>query len=65
MIVINDACINCDICEPECPTEAISMGRDIYRIEQTLCVECEGYYDKPNCHAVCPVDAIDILQTKG
>ncbi|NNF15459.1 MAG: 4Fe-4S binding protein, partial [Gammaproteobacteria bacterium] len=23
---ITDECINCDVCEPECPNEAIYMG---------------------------------------
>ena len=40
MIKINDGCINCDMCEPECPTEAIAMGDDIYEINQDKCVEC-------------------------
>ncbi|HAS13906.1 MULTISPECIES: 4Fe-4S binding protein [Idiomarina] len=65
MIVINEGCINCDICEPECPTEAISMGDSIYEVNQDKCVECEGYYDTPNCYVVCPVEAVDILQAKG
>ena len=25
-LLINDQCINCDVCEPECPNNAISMG---------------------------------------
>ncbi|EKE87076.1 4Fe-4S binding protein [Idiomarina xiamenensis] len=61
MIVINEVCINCDMCVPECPTEAIGMGPQHYQIEQNLCVECEGYYPQPNCYAVCPIDAVDII----
>ena len=25
-LLITDECINCDVCEPECPNDAISMG---------------------------------------
>ena len=28
-LMITDECINCDVCEPECPNEAISMGPEI------------------------------------
>ena len=63
MIVINEDCINCDMCVPECPVEAISMGSAHYQINPLLCVECEGYYDQPSCFAVCPVDAVDITSS--
>ncbi len=26
-LMITDECINCDVCEPECPNDAISMAR--------------------------------------
>ncbi|MBU3648588.1 MAG: ferredoxin, partial [Limnohabitans sp.] len=25
-LMITDQCINCDVCEPECPNEAIFLG---------------------------------------
>ena len=28
-LLITDECINCDVCEPECPNEAISAGEEI------------------------------------
>jgi len=55
-LIITEECINCGACEPECPTEAISEGPEIYVIDPNKCVECEGYYDSPQCAAVCPVD---------
>ncbi len=55
---ITDECINCDVCEPACPNEAISMGEEIYVIDPDLCTECVGHYDEPQCVAVCPVDCI-------
>jgi ferredoxin len=55
---ITDQCINCDVCEPECPNEAISMGEEIYVIDPARCTECVGHFDKPQCQEVCPVDCI-------
>ena len=57
-LLITDECINCDVCEPECPNAAISQGDDIYIIEPDLCTECIGHYDEPQCIEVCPVDCI-------
>ena len=57
-LLINDQCINCDVCEPECPNNAISMGAQIYVINPDLCTECVGHYDTPQCREVCPVDCI-------
>ncbi len=57
-LLINDQCINCDVCEPECPNNAISMGPQIYVIDPDLCTECVGHYDTPQCMEVCPVDCI-------
>ncbi len=55
---ITDECINCDVCEPECPNGAIHMGEEIYEIDPDLCTECVGHYDEPQCVEVCPVDCI-------
>ncbi len=57
-LIITDECINCDVCEPECPNEAISQGEEIYMINPALCTECVGHYDVPQCVEVCPVDCI-------
>ena len=57
-LLITDECINCDVCEPECPNGAISQGPDVYVIDPNLCTECEGHYDTPQCIEVCPVDCI-------
>ena len=57
-LIITDECINCDVCEPECPNSAISLGEDVYEIETALCTECVGHYDAPQCQLVCPVDCI-------
>ena len=57
-LLITDECINCDVCEPECPNGAISPGDEIYEINPSLCTECVGHYDEPQCIEVCPVDCI-------
>lgn len=55
---ITNECINCDVCEPACPNEAISAGDEIYVINPDLCTECVGHFDEPQCVAICPVDCI-------
>jgi len=57
-LLINDECINCDVCEPECPNNAITQGDEIYEIDPNLCTECVGHFDEPTCIEVCPVDCI-------
>lgn len=59
-LLITDECINCDVCEPECPNGAISMGEEIYQIDPSKCTECVGHYDKPQCQVVCPVSCIPL-----
>ncbi len=56
-LYITEDCIACDACLPECPNEAISEGDPIYVINPDLCTECVGFYDEPQCAAVCPTDA--------
>ena len=57
-LTITDECINCDVCEPECPNDAITQGDEIYVIDPNLCTECVGHFDQSQCVEVCPVDCI-------
>jgi ferredoxin len=57
-LIITDECINCDVCEAECPNGAISQGDEIYVIDPEKCTECVGHYDTQQCVEVCPVDCI-------
>ncbi|NOZ10551.1 MAG: YfhL family 4Fe-4S dicluster ferredoxin [Gammaproteobacteria bacterium] len=57
-LMITDECINCDVCEPECPNDAISQGEEIYIIDPKLCTECVGHFETSQCVEVCPVDCI-------
>lgn len=57
-LLINEECVNCGVCEAECPNTAITEGDDLYIIDPAKCTECVGHYDEPQCVEVCPVDCI-------
>jgi len=67
-LMITDACINCDVCEPLCPNNAIFAGDEHYEIKPEFCTECTGHFDTPQCVEVCPVACIphhpDYRETK-
>ncbi|NLS43995.1 YfhL family 4Fe-4S dicluster ferredoxin [BEV proteobacterium] len=52
-LLITKRCINCDMCEPECPNQAISMGLDTYEIDPLRCTECVGHYDVSTRQKAC------------
>ena len=57
-LLITDQCINCDMCLPECPNEAIYEGEQVYEIDVVRCTECVGFYDYQTCVSVCPIECI-------
>ncbi len=57
---ISDLCVNCDVCEPVCPNQAIAQGAEIYVIDAARCTECVGHHDEPQCVVICPVECIDL-----
>ncbi|NWF39746.1 YfhL family 4Fe-4S dicluster ferredoxin [Mariprofundus sp. NF] len=57
-LIITDDCINCAVCEPECPNLAIYEGEEIFEIDPDRCTECVGHFNEPQCQLVCPVDCI-------
>ncbi len=59
-LLINDLCVNCDVCAPVCPNNAISQGETIYEIDPRRCTECVGHHEQPQCVAVCPVECIEL-----
>lgn len=67
-LMITDECINCDVCEPECPNDAISQGVEFYVIDPALCTECVGHFETSQCVEVCPVECIlpnpDVAETR-
>lgn len=56
-LMITDECINCDVCEPECPNDAIYPGEEIYEIDPDLCTECVGHFENPNVWLFVPSTA--------
>ena len=53
---ITEDCINCGVCELECPNNAISPGDMIFYIDPNLCTECVGFHGDESCQVVCPVE---------
>ncbi|MFZ4615532.1 MAG: 4Fe-4S binding protein [Rectinemataceae bacterium] len=49
---INDACVNCAACEPECPSGSISEKNGLRWIDPATCTDCG------TCASVCPTEAI-------
>lgn len=59
-LIITDECINCDVCEPACPNNAIYQGEFIYEIDPARCTECVGHFSEAQCVALCPVSCIPL-----
>ena len=57
-LLITEECINCDVCEPECPNGAITQGEEIFTIDPALCTECVGHFTASQCIEVCPAGCI-------
>ena len=52
---INDQCIACEKCLPNCPTSAIyQKDNGKFSIDSNLCNDCAGFYGVPQCMAGCP-----------
>ena len=58
-LLITNQCINCDMCLPECPNQAIFEGEKFYEIDAQRCTECVGFYDRQTCVDVCPIECIE------
>jgi ferredoxin len=54
---INEDCISCGACEPECPNAAIKEGGIVFVIDPARCTECVGSHAASRCAEVCPVNA--------
>ena len=59
--IINSQCTACAACEPECPNNAIREKDGTFIIKPEKCTECIGYFDDPQCVAVCPVENTCII----
>ena len=59
---INELCVNCDVCEPACPNQAISMGETIYVIDPAGVLRYQGAIDDtPSTDADDITDATNYL----
>jgi ferredoxin len=47
-LIITDECINCDVCEPECPNEAIYQGRRSTRSTRASARNASGITTRPS-----------------
>ncbi|MFQ3451978.1 4Fe-4S binding protein [Bradyrhizobium sp. NAS96.2] len=61
--IIASQCTGCSACEPLCPNVAISEKGGTFSIDPKKCTECVGYFDEPQCVAVCPVDDTCVVDT--
>lgn len=52
--LVEPDCIRCGLCLPECPTEALSLPKQL-EVSQTLCYGCG------RCVPTCPTDALRLL----
>lgn len=59
-LIIHATCINCDVCAPACPNQAITAGEVVYEIAPERCTECVGHFEEPQCVVVCPVECIEL-----
>jgi len=65
MFIRQEDCISCYACEGECPTKAINHDEEgRFKIDPRLCLECEGFYEEPQCVAICPIDGC-IVRLEG
>src|ERR1039458_4686600 len=59
---IQDTCINCGSCEPECPNHGISAGDPTFVVDATHCTECVGAFDAPKCVEICPIEGCIVAE---
>lgn len=56
LAIVASVCIGCTACETVCPTGAVvATGKEV-RIEKTVCCECRGFFDRPQCASICPIE---------
>lgn len=57
-------CTACGACQIECPNQAIVERKSLFLILSEKCTECIGFFDTPQCVAVCPVDDTIVVDEK-
>ena len=61
-MTIQDTCINCGSCEPECPNQAITAGDPTFVVDAARCTECVGAFDAPKCVEICPIEGCIVTE---
>jgi ferredoxin len=57
MQIIDELCTGCGACESECPNQAVSHKKKIYKVNPAKCTLCEGFHPSPMCVSLCPNQA--------
>jgi len=57
--LIEEKCVGCQLCEAECPVDAIAVDEGVAKIDYDKCVVCG------KCVKVCPTDALYIEPPEG
>lgn len=50
------SCVSCTACALVCPNDAISEDTPHFMIDASLCTECAGDFDVPQCASICPIE---------
>ncbi len=56
LYIVEDECISCGDCVPECPNESITESMVAFKIKAATCTECDGEAATPKCVDICPID---------
>ena len=57
---INQLGVNCDVCDPVFPNQAVWRGVEIHEIAPTVRTACGGHRDPPHWIEICAVEGIII-----
>ncbi|MDF3129016.1 4Fe-4S binding protein [Kiritimatiellaeota bacterium B1221] len=63
--MITDCCTACDACRLVCPTNAVSKGSPIYKIDGDTCNDCADVMGGPRCIPSCPEAGAIIFKPKA
>ncbi len=58
---IISSCVNCWACMDVCPQLAIRPDTPHFKINSSLCSECDGSYSVPQCASICPIEGAILL----